>query len=101
MTDMPDRLPDVAHQLELAFEVEQSKSGRFLRWIGLMIGVGLLYMSASIAVMYHLVAENNEDCASRQAARGAYRSILIASPDWTSYQQSLLDKYLPVEIGCD
>jgi hypothetical protein len=63
--------------------------------------LGLIYMSISLAVMFHLVNENNKDCASREEARGAYRTILVSSPDWTSYQQSILDKYLPVDIDCE
>ena len=94
-------MPDVAHRVELVLQAEQRRSRRFLRWIGVMVGLGLIYMSISMAVMYHLVSENNEDCASRTEARGAYRTILMASPDWTSYQQLVLDEYLPVEVGCD
>lgn len=97
---MPDRIPTVMHEVEIAFEAEKARSRRFLNWIGVGIGVMFVYMAISIAVMYHLTQENNEDCESRKAARGAYRSILIASPDWTSYQQALLDTYLPPEIGC-
>lgn len=97
---MPNRVPEVARKLEAAFEGEQSKSRKYLRWVQIVAGVGLVYMALSIGMIYHLVSQNDELCAARQTSRAAYRTILTADPDWSNFQQQTLDKYLPAKVHC-
>lgn len=78
-----------------------AKLTRKLKYIiGILVAAGLLYISASVLVMNHLVQENNAFCAQRSVARETIRTLFEHRSDWTVEDQQLMDKNLPVTVPC-
>ena len=69
------------------------------RLAAVIAAFGLIYMGGSLAVMNHLVNENNRTCTSLQSARDDLRLYLKESDeDFTAQDALLIDRYVPVLV---
>lgn len=81
--------------------IEQvKKERRYRAFIGAICAVGLIYMGISIAVMNHLVQENNAFCLQRAASREAIRTLFEGRSDWKIADQVFMDTHLPPSSNC-
>lgn len=80
---------------------EARRTKKLKLWIGVLVTLGLLYVSASVLVMNHLVQENNTFCAQRQDARHTIRYFIeTKSLTWTEQDQKILDDGLAELVSC-
>lgn len=76
---------------------DRERSTFFSRLTVAIVAVGLIYVGSSVAVMFHLVQENNQTCLSRQEARESARQYLIfIDDDFTEKDKALLDELFPM-----
>jgi hypothetical protein len=75
---------------------DEERSIFFSRLLTVVVAVGLLYVASSVAIMYHLVQENNQTCEFRRTTIDAAREYLIFVDDeFTVKDQALLDELFP------
>lgn len=78
----------------------RKRADRFARLAVTIAAVGLLYVAGSLGLMWHLMKNYDETCASRQADRLTYRELIMDLPGWTAQDQALLDLRLPAHLEC-
>lgn len=78
----------------------QMRARRYATATILMIAVGLIYMAASLVLIFGLIRDQNGTCVSRQQSRTGIRTAFAADPDWTDARQAVLDLKLPAVVHC-